>query len=220
MKILHAKIMVLAFILQMTIAHNAMAGLIGPNGWNGDDINGFLANGAFPGIETSISNIDFNGQWMYTAIGRESGNKNDIDQATNAGAGSLDTSLAFSTTDTSNWGVWDTVDFDTENLFFEDSNGPWNIALDSLLGVINSDGFKIFRVTENTTLTYLAGNASLSLLVGDIIVGFNDNHIGNSDGDYDDIIIAMRATPVPAPGSFALLGLGLIGLVFLRRKTA
>ena len=225
MKILNVKLLVLVFMVQMTFSYNLMAALIGPNGWNGDDINGFLANSALPGIETSVSTLDFSGQWMYTAIGRESNNKNDIDQATNAGKGSLDTSLAFSTSDTSNWGVWDTVDFDIDNLFFEDSNGPWNIALDAL-GGINSDGFKIFRVTQNTTLTYLAGNSNLLLLVGDIIVGFNDNHIGNSDGDYDDIIVAMRAMPamspmsVPTPGSFALLGLGLIGLVFLRRKTA
>jgi len=211
--------MVLVFIIHMAFAHNSAAGLIGPDGWNGDDINGFLANSAFPGIEDSVATLDFSGEWMYTAIGRESGNTNDIDQATTAGGGALDTSLAFSTTDTSNWGEWDTVDFDSENLFFEDSNGPWNIALDSF-GTINSDGFKLFRITENTTLTYLAGNANLSLVVGDIIVGFNDNHIGNSDGDYDDIIIAMRATAVPAPGSFVLLGLGLIGVVFVRRKTA
>ena len=126
--------------------------------------------------------------------------------------------MTFSTSNSGNWGVWDTVDFDKENLFFEDSDGPWNVGLDSF-GANNIDSFKLFRLTENTTLTYLLGNSSLSLFVGDIIVGFNDNHLNNSDGDYDDIIIAMRATSVPAPGSLTLLSLGLFGLLFVRRKT-
>ena len=218
MRVLNVKLMVLVFIVQMTFSHNSIAGLIGPSGWNGDNINGFLANGAFPGIETSVSTLDFSGEWMYTAIGRESGHKNDIDQTASAGVDSLDTLLTFSTANTSNWGVWDTVDFDIENLFFEDSNGPWNVGLDSF-GVTNDPGFKLFRITQNTTLTHLAGNSNLSLLVGDIIVGFNDNHLNSSDGDYDDIIIAMRATAVPAPASLALFGLGLLGLVFVKRKT-
>jgi hypothetical protein len=80
---------------------------------------------------------------------------------------------------------------------------------------------KFFRLTKNTTLNYLAGNASLSLFVGDIIVGFNDNHLNNSDDDYDDIIIAMGATSVPTSGSLALLALfavGLFSLVFMKQK--
>ncbi|MFT6992270.1 MAG: hypothetical protein ACJASL_004269 [Paraglaciecola sp.] len=219
MKILNVKLLVLVFIVQIVFSHNSIAGLIGPSDWNGDDINGFIATSALPGIETSVTTLDFSGEWIYTAIGRESAHTNDIDKTASAGNEALDTLLTFSTSNTSNWGVWDTVNFDTENLFFEDSNGPWNVGLDSF-GANNSDGFKLFRLTENTTLNYLAGNASLSLFVGDIIVGFNDNHLKNSDGDYDDIIIAMRATSVPAPGSLALFAVGLFALVFMKRKTA
>jgi hypothetical protein len=219
MKLLNAKLIVLVFIVQMTFAHDSVAGLIRPSGWNGDNINGFLANSAFPGIETSVSTLDFSGEWMYTAIGRESGHENDIDRAASAGVDSLDTLLTFSTANINNWGIWDIVNFDKENLFFEDSNGPWNVGLDSF-GATNDPGFKLFRLTENTTLTYLRGNSNLSLLVGDIIVGFNDNHLNSSDGDYDDIIIAMRATTaVPAPASLALFGLGLFVLVLVRRKS-
>ncbi len=219
MKILNVKLMVIIFILQMTFAHSTMAGLIGPDNWNGDNIDGFLGDDVFSGIETSVTLLDFNGQWIYTAIGRESGHKNDIDKTVSAGLLGADTLLTFSTSNDSNWGVWDTVDFNKENLFFEDSDGPWNVGLDSF-GVDNIDGFKLFRLTENTTLTYLAGNTSLSLFVGDIIVGFNDNHSNKSDRDYDDIIIAMRATDVPAPATLALFGLAIVGLVFTRRKTA
>ena len=180
MKILNVKLMVIIFILQMTFAHSTMAGLIGPDNWNGDNIDGFLGDDVFSGIETSVTLLDFNGQWIYTAIGRESGHKNDIDKTVSAGLLGADTLLTFSTSNDSNWGVWDTVDFNKENLFFEDSDGPWNVGLDSF-GVDNIDGFKLFRLTENTTLTYLAGNTSLSLFVGDIIVGFNDNHSNKSD---------------------------------------
>jgi hypothetical protein len=218
MKILNVKITILVFIAQMAFASNSIAGLIGPGGWNGDNINGFLGNGAFPGIETSVSTLDFSGEWMYTAIGRESGNTNDIDKATSAGLGALDTSLTFSTASATNWGVWDTVNFDTDNLFFEDSDGPWNVGIDTF-GAINDPGFKLFRLTQATTLTYLTGNPSLTLLAGDIIVGFNDNHLSSSDADYDDIIIAMRATSVPTPGSLALMGLGLFGLMFMKRRS-
>ena len=218
LKILNVKIVGLIFILHLTAAHNSMAGLIGSDDWNGDNINGFLASSAFPGIETSISSLDFSGEWIYTAIGRESGNTNDIDQSAIAGAGATDSFLTFSTANTDNWGVWETIDFNTENLFFEDSNGPWNVEID-FFGGTNDPGFKLFRLTQNTSLNYLSGNNNLSLFVGDIIVGFNDNNIYNSDGDYDDIIIAMRATSVSAPGSSALLGLGLFWLLLMRHKS-
>ena len=47
-------------------AHNAMAGLIGPKDWNGDDINCFLETDAFPDLEASVSMLDFSGEWMST----------------------------------------------------------------------------------------------------------------------------------------------------------
>jgi len=216
-KILNVKLIVCAFIVQMTFMHNAMGGLIGPTGWNGDNIDGFLKNGAFPGTEISVSTLDFSGEWMYTAIGRESGHTNDIDEASSPGEKSSDSLLTFSTANASNWGVWNTVDFDISNLFFEDSDGPWNVGLDSF-GISNDPGFKLFRLTQNTTLTHLSGNSSLSLFVNDIIVGFNDNHKSHSDGDYDDIIIAMRATSVPEPSTLAIFALGMMGLASRRFK--
>jgi hypothetical protein len=62
---------------------------------------------------------------MCTAIGQESAHTNEIGNTASTGNGALDTLLTFSTSNTSNWGVWNTVNFDTENLFFEDSNGSW-----------------------------------------------------------------------------------------------
>jgi len=214
-KILNIKLMVCALIIQMTFMHNAMGGLIGPTGWNGDNIEGFLKNGAFPGSEVTVSMLDFNGKWMYTAIGRESGHTNDIDEASNPGKKSSDSLLTFSTANASNWGVWDTVDFDIANLFFEDSDGPWNVGLD-YFGIANDSAFKLFHLTQNTTLTHLSGNSSLSLFVNDIIVGFNDNNKSHSGGDYDDIIVAMRAPSVPEPTILVLFAIGIMGLASRR----
>ena len=55
MRILNVKLMLFVFIVQMTFANNSIAGLIGPKGWGGDNIDGFLAHGAFPGIEISVT---------------------------------------------------------------------------------------------------------------------------------------------------------------------
>lgn len=49
------------------------------------------------------------------------------------------------------------------------------------------------------------------------VVGFGD---GAGDGDFDDLVVAVKANPVPIPGAVWLLGSGLLGLVGIRRKKA
>jgi hypothetical protein len=218
MKILNFKLLVLLFLAQLITCQNAMAGLIGPEGWKGNHINSFLNHELFPGNESQLLSLDFSGEWIYTAIARESGHTNDIDQAVTAGNGGLNSLLTFTTANSSNWGQWFTVNFDTHNLFFEDSNGPWNVGLDSF-GTNNSQGFKLFLLLADTTLTHLAGNSNLSLMAGDVIVGFNDNHANKSDGDHDDLIIAMRAISVPAPITSVVFGMVTFGLMLSRRKS-
>ena len=101
------------------------------------------------------------------------------------------------------------MNFDVANLFFSDTDGPFNQPLDAFS--LSGAYFKLFKLTaDSNALSYLGSD--LVLLKDTIIVGYNDNYIDSTsnDSDFDDIIVAMAPAPVPEPATMLLLGTGLL----------
>jgi hypothetical protein len=172
-----------------------------------DDIGSFLSDATyFNGFIEITDSFDFSGTWNYTAIAFESGNINYIREAPGG-------TKTFTTADASNFGVMQSVDFDTDNLYFSDGD-PADVPLSEFDPA--EPFFRLFRLTAaSNPLSYLASKPVLQ--AGTYILGFNDNGsppVG--DSDFDDIIVA--ANPVPEPGTLILLGAGLAGLFGWGRK--
>ncbi len=166
------------------------------------------SSGYFNGY-TELDAIDFSGQWQYTAIAFESGNINTVSTTTEASDSST-----FSTANNANFGTWKNINFSSEQLYFED-NDPTDIALDSFSTASNGSFFRVFQLTaDSNALDYLGSNLTLAL--GTIIVGFNDNGLSLGDADYDDIIVALQ--PIPVPAAAFLFAPALLGFMGLRRR--
>jgi hypothetical protein len=177
------------------------------------NITTFLSDDTYFNGYTELNAIDFSGEWQYTAIAHESGNLNTVSMTTG-----IPNSTTFATNYYNNFGEWKDIDFSSEKLFFEDSNGPYNVELDPF-STANDSFFRVFQLTaDSNSLSYLGSN-SLTLALGTIIVGFNDNGLSLGDADYDDIIVALQPiSPVPIPASIWLFGTALLGFAGLVRK--
>tara|TARA_R110001606_G_scaffold395664_1_gene568340 strand:- start:18964 stop:19605 length:642 start_codon:yes stop_codon:yes gene_type:complete len=201
-------VMSLAF-LALTQVNSASASSLPGAGI--DNITTYLDSAYFNGY-VELNNFDFSNVWKYTAIAYESGNQNTV--SINSGPGWNPADASFTTANDSNFGQWSNVNFSTEQLYFEDDN-PTDIGLDPFT-IANSSFFRVFQLTsDSNSLSYLGGNA-LTLALGTIIVGFNDNGLGLGDGDFDDIIVALQ--PVPIPAAAFLFAPALIGFMGLRRR--
>jgi len=93
--------------------------------------------------------------------------------------------------------------------FYIDPNGATNNRMytENLLNTHDDIQVAIFKIEELEN-SYILGWEDLDLNGGT-----------GGDRDYQDMIVRITIEQVPEPGSMALLGLGLLGLVATRKKT-
>jgi hypothetical protein len=199
----------LSFLALMQV-HSASASSL--PGSNIVDVTTYLNDATYFNGYVELTAFNFSNQWRYTAIAYESDNQNTV--SINSGSGWNPGDANFTTYNDANFGQWAGVNFDTEQLFFED-NDPTDISLNPFTSA-NASFFRVFQLTQDSNLLSYLGDNALTLAAGTIIVGFNDNGINIEDGDFDDIIVALQ--PVPLPAAAFLFAPALLGFMGLRRQ--
>jgi hypothetical protein len=197
-------------LLALTQVPTASAASLPGGGIN--DVATYLNDATYFNGYVELNSFNFSNLWRYTAIAYESDNQNTV--SINSGSGWNPGDANFTTFSDSNFGQWANVNFQTEQLYFED-NDPTDISLNPF-SAANTSFFRVFKLTNDSNLLSYLGDNALTLTAGTIIVGFNDNGIDLGDADFDDIIVALQ--PVPIPAAAFLFAPALLGFMGLRRK--
>ena len=119
--------------------------------------------------------------------------------------------------------IWLSINRPTDSIVFTDFSpgvtgfGGYFFASD-INGSYVPNGSMVFTAMDGTSLSYTLNNATTSSFLGFVTTSPLTSVTLTSNGDYwptaNDVIIAM---PVPEPGAYAMMALGL-GLVAWRRR--
>ncbi len=148
----------------------------------------------FIGGHGQLVNQEFSGEYLVTGVGYES------DKTNLFWSGSRSLFASGMIPD----GEWCcTVNWDNEGAgFWTKNDSKWEGP---------SDNFQVFQLTS----VWHPYGDDLTFHPGTFILGLGD---GGGDGDYDDLIVAMKSAAVPIPAAVILFASGLVGLFGVSRK--
>ena len=112
------------------------------------------------------------------------------------------------------------IDFSSDSFGFFITNSPGDTFYSNT--ALNDDGVDHMLAYQgnNIDTIKLPGLAAGTWTDNEWLLAFEDT-FGGGDDDYQDLVLMIESVePIPEPGTLLLLGSGLIGLAYLKRRKA